>query len=193
MDRYTEPDFRAAALLTIDTQRDTLDGQPFEVPGTSAILSNMRRLVTAFRTRLLPIVHLVRLYKVDGSNVDLCRRAAAESGHIPLAPDTAGCQLAPGLLPNDDLVLECDRLLTGGTQSVSARETVIYKPRWGAFYRTPLEQHLQSLGITTTVFRLQFSKLSQGVGCRSEREGLPCSSGSRRFGCPLSAANLLSA
>jgi nicotinamidase-related amidase len=28
----------------------------------------------------------------------------------------------------------------------------MYKPRWGAFYRTPLEQHLRSYGIDTLVF-----------------------------------------
>lgn len=38
MNRYTEPDLKAAALITIDTQRDTLDGQLLEIPGTSAIL-----------------------------------------------------------------------------------------------------------------------------------------------------------
>jgi len=29
---------------------------------------------------------------------------------------------------------------------------VIYKPRWGAFYRTPLEEHLRERGISTVVF-----------------------------------------
>ena len=28
----------------------------------------------------------------------------------------------------------------------------MYKPRWGAFYETPLQDHLRSLAITTTVF-----------------------------------------
>ena len=38
MDIYTSPDFTSAALITIDTQCDTLDGQPLEIPGTSAAL-----------------------------------------------------------------------------------------------------------------------------------------------------------
>jgi nicotinamidase-related amidase len=29
---------------------------------------------------------------------------------------------------------------------------VIYKPRWGAFYNTPLEQHLRKVDIQTLVF-----------------------------------------
>ena len=70
MNRYTEPDLNAAALITIDTQRDTLDGQPLEIPGTSALLPNVRRLLAAFRAYRRPIVHIVRLYKTDGSNVE---------------------------------------------------------------------------------------------------------------------------
>jgi nicotinamidase-related amidase len=152
MDRYTEPDFSAAALITIDTQRDTLDGQPLEIPGTSSILPNMSRLLSAFRALHRPIVHVVRLYKPDGSNVDLCRRTAVEAGQAVLAPGTLGSQLAPGLLPDDRLLLDSNELLSGNVQIVASREAVIYKPRWGAFYRTCLEGHLHKLGVTTTIF-----------------------------------------
>jgi nicotinamidase-related amidase len=152
MDHYTEPDFSAAGLITIDTQRDTLDGQPLEIPGTSAILPNMRRLLGAFRANQQPIVHVVRLYKSDGSNVDLCRRVAVETGQAVLAPDTPGSQLAPGLLPDNRLSLDCSVLLSCNVQTVSGQEGIIYKPRWGAFYQTCLEGHLRRLGVTTTIF-----------------------------------------
>jgi nicotinamidase-related amidase len=152
MDRHTEPDFSTAALITIDTQRDTLDGQPLEIPGTSSILPNMSRLISAFRAVQRPIVHVVRLYMPDGSNVDLCRRAAVEAGQPVLAPGTPGSQLAPGLLPDDRILLDCSALLAGSIQAVAGQEVVIYKPRWGAFYRTCLESHLRKLGVTTTIF-----------------------------------------
>jgi nicotinamidase-related amidase len=152
MDRYTEPDFSTSVLITIDTQRDTLDGQPFEIPGTSSILPNMSRLLSAFRALQRPIVHVVRLYKPDGSNVDLCRRSAVEAGQGALAPGTPGSQLAPGLLTDDSLTLEPEVLLAGGIQTVGPQEFVIYKPRWGAFYQTCLENHLRRLGVTTTIF-----------------------------------------
>ncbi len=151
MDHYTQPEFDASALITIDTQRDTLDGQPLEISGTSAILPNMRRLIETFRAHQRPIVHIVRLYKPDGSNVDLCRRSTVESGQALLAPGALGSELAPGLLP-EGRALDCERLLSGEIQRVSDREAIIYKPRWGAFYRTSLEQHLRGLGITTTTF-----------------------------------------
>lgn len=152
MNRYTEPDLSAAALITIDTQQDTLDGQPLEIPGTSTILPNMGRLLASFRAHHRPIVHMVRLYKRDGSNVDLCRRAAVEAGQAMLAPDTSGSQLAPALLPIDQLSLECDRLLSGDVQTVTDREIIVYKPRWGAFYQTKLEHHLRKWAINTTIF-----------------------------------------
>lgn len=152
MDRYTLPDLKAAALITIDTQQDTLDGQPLEIPGTSSILPQMRRLLWAFRALHRPIVHVVRLYKPDGSNVDLCRRSAVEAGQVVLAPDTPGSQLAPGLLPDDRLKLNCSMLLSGKAQTVSSREAIIYKPRWGAFYQTCIENHLRNLGVSTTIF-----------------------------------------
>lgn len=149
MDRYTEPDFSTSALITIDTQRDTLDGQPLEIPGTISILPNMSRLLSVFRDLHRPIVHVVRLYNPDGSNVDLCRRAVVEAGQVVLAPGTPGSQLALGLLPDESLCLEPDVLLAGGIQTVSPEEFVIYKPRWGAFYQTRLEDHLCGLGVTT--------------------------------------------
>lgn len=50
-DPHTAPDFTAAALITIDTQRDVLDGGPFEVPGTSAALGAMLRWHMPFAGR----------------------------------------------------------------------------------------------------------------------------------------------
>jgi nicotinamidase-related amidase len=69
-----------SALITIDVQRDFLDGQPFEIRGTSAALPAMRRLVESFRLKARPIIHVVRLYRADGSNVEQFRRRLFEQG-----------------------------------------------------------------------------------------------------------------
>jgi nicotinamidase-related amidase len=151
-DAYVAPDFTRAALVTIDTQQDTLDGQPFEVPGTSAALPEMRRLAEAFRTAGRPIVHVVRLYRPDGSNADLCRRRAVEDGARLVLAGSLGAEPAPGLLPADAPRLDTPLLLAGGIQHVGLGEVVIYKPRWGAFFQTPLEAHLRALGVSTLVF-----------------------------------------
>ena len=152
MTDHTAPDFPTSALITIDTQRDVLDGQPLEIPGTSAILPAMARLLDAFRQAHAPIVHIVRLYRPDGSNVDLCRRSLVENGAAILAPWTEGSELAPGLIANLAVRLDPDVLLAGEIQQVTSGEVVIYKPRWGAFFDTPLEAHLRGHGISTVVF-----------------------------------------
>lgn len=152
MTDYTQPDFRSMALITIDMQQDFLDGQPFEIRGTSEILPRIHRLLESFRRARLPIVHIVRLYNSDGSNVDLCRRCAVEAGASIVRPGTPGSELAQPLLPENGATLDGDLLLSGTAQSLGPNEWAIYKPRWGAFYQTPLEQHLLSLGITSLAF-----------------------------------------
>jgi len=149
---YLAPDFTSVALLTIDTQRDTLDGQPFEIPGTAAALPEMRRVAEAFRATGRPIVHVVRLYRPDGSNVDLCRRRTVAEGARLVLAGSPGAELAPGLVPPNAPGLDAQLLLAGGIQHAGPGEVVIYKPRWGAFFQTPLEAHLRALGVSTLVF-----------------------------------------
>jgi nicotinamidase-related amidase len=152
LDKYTRPDLDSVALVIIDTQRDFLDGQPLEIPGTSAVLPNIKLLLDAFRDRMKPIIHIIRIYRRDGSNVDICRKAAVEGGRQILLEDSSGCQIAPGLLSSPKAILDFPLLLAGGIQYLSSNEAVIYKPRWGAFYRTPLEKHLKELRVSTLAF-----------------------------------------
>ncbi len=148
----TTPQFDAAALITIDTQRDVLDSGSLPIRGTSDALPAMRRVLGAFRAARLPIVHVVRLYEQDGSNAELCRRGLLASGTEVFLRGTPGSQLAPELLPAPGLQLNDELLLNGGIQSLGEGEVVIYKPRWGVFYRTPLEEHLREREVSTLVF-----------------------------------------
>jgi nicotinamidase-related amidase len=149
---YTRPQLERAALITIDVQVDVLDGQPLEIAGSSAALPAICRLAQAFRAHGRPIVHAVRLYLPDGSNVDLCRREAVMNGWPALAPGSAGAELAPGLAPEGHGRLDTDLLLRGELQNVGEHEAVMYKPRWGAFYETPLHAHLTGIGVNTLAF-----------------------------------------
>jgi nicotinamidase-related amidase len=142
----------AAALVTIDVQRDTLDGQVLEIAGTSAAVPHMARLAAAFRTAGRPIVHVVRLYRADGSNAEPSRRELVSGPTPVLRPGTPGRLLAPGLVPDAAPELDDELLLAGGVQQIGPGEVAVYKPRWGAFFRTPLDDHLRSLGATTIVF-----------------------------------------
>jgi nicotinamidase-related amidase len=150
---YVEPQFGSSALVTIDTQVDTLDGRPLEIPGTSDAVPQIASLAAAFREAGRPIVHIVRIYREDGSDADLCRRAAIEGGATYLAPGAPGTELAPGIVADgDSFRLDAEALLEGEAQEAGPGEVVIYKPRWGAFYETRLEDHLRGLGVTTVVF-----------------------------------------
>jgi nicotinamidase-related amidase len=152
LDKYTRPDLSSAALVIIDAQCDFLDGQPLEIPGTSAVLPNIKLLLNAFKGRMKPVIHIVRIYRRDGSNVDLCRKAAVEGGKPLLLEGSDGCQIAPGVLSSSEATLDFPLLLAGRIQYLSPGEVVIYKPRWGAFYRTPLDDYLKESGVSTLVF-----------------------------------------
>jgi nicotinamidase-related amidase len=142
----------AAALVTIDTQIDVLAGGGLEVSGTSEVLGAITQILHAFRRAHKPIVHAVRLYRPDGSNVDPCRRRDVEQGGGAFLTGSAGSQLAPELLPDPSASLDSELLLRGDLQPLADDEVVMYKPRWGAFFETPLHQNLQAHHVTTLVF-----------------------------------------
>jgi nicotinamidase-related amidase len=147
-DPYLVPHWPTAALITIDMQRDFLSDGPYPVPGTTEILPELNRLATAFRDAGRPIVHIVRLYQ--GTDVDRVRRTLIDSGADFVRPGTPGRLLAPGLAP--DVELDDDLLLKGAPQVLGHNEYALFKPRWGAFYRTPLADLLADHGVDTLVF-----------------------------------------
>jgi nicotinamidase-related amidase len=141
----------SVALITIDVQVDTLDGQPFEIPGTTAASERIEALANAFRATDRPVVHVVRIYLPDGSNAEPFRRGMV-SGDVPMLwPDAPGTELAPGLLPEGAAGLDADLLLKGGVQRVGLQDHIVYKPRWGAFYQTALEGLLAEMEVDALV------------------------------------------
>ena len=151
-DTFTIPEYDRAALITIDVQNDTLNGGPFEVPGTSAILPQISGLCRTFRDAGRPIVHVIRIYTADAGDADLCRRNALLAGMRMLLKGSVGRRPAGPLLPGEDIRIDDDLLMSGAIQPIGPREAIVYKPRWGAFYRTPLEAHLREKGVSTLVF-----------------------------------------
>ena len=145
------PEFDSIALVSIDMQRDVLNGGEQEVAGTSAAARVIADLRDAFRRVGAPIIHIVRLYSADGSNADACRRGAIEAGLKLLIADSPEAEIAEGLVPQG-AALDTDRLLAGNVQELGPNEVAIYKPRWGAFYNTPLEAHLRRLDVSSLAF-----------------------------------------
>lgn len=152
MNDYVSPDWAKAALLTIDIQRDfTLPGAPLEIPGTMEVLPRIQPLLQAFRNQQKPIIHVVRLYLPDGSNTDLCRRKDIKQGKRMVVPGSDGAELMAELKPSPEVKLDAEKLLAGKLQLIGPQEWLMYKPRWGAFFQTPLESHLHNLAINTIV------------------------------------------
>jgi nicotinamidase-related amidase len=150
---YTEPVWERSALVTIDMQRDfVLDGAPAQVLGTLEVVPAVADLVESYRAAGLPVIHVVRAYPADGNDVDLCRRQLIEDGARIVLPGSPGAGLVDELVPEGAAEIDWDQLLDAGIYAIAPSEWVLYKPRWGAFYRTPLERHLRELGVDTVVF-----------------------------------------
>jgi nicotinamidase-related amidase len=130
MPDYTNPERERIALLTFAIQKDcTSPGSPV------GYLGGGRKLA--------------RLYRPDGSNVDACRRRAVEEGLRVLMPGSGGVELVSEINPAPETRLDSAELLSGNLQELAEQEWALYRPRWGAFYKTSLEDHLKSLGVTT--------------------------------------------
>lgn len=150
MTDYTQPNLARSALLTIDVQNDfTMPGAPAEIADTCQLLPTFNTIAQAYRRANLPIIHVVRLYLPDGSNAELCRRSLFRSGTSLVCPGTHGAELVDALKPTPTVRLNPDQLLEGLLQPVAENEWIMYKPRWGGFYKTPLEAHLAELAVTS--------------------------------------------
>ncbi len=148
------PNYASCALVVIDFQNDfVLPGAPLEIAGSYPLLPRLTELVRGFRAAGKPIVHVVRCYLPDGSNVDLCRRERVRtSEEAIIRPDSDGAMLPQPLLPENCPPFDWQLLLSGAPQPLGPQEWVLYKPRWGAFYQTCLESLLHAQGADTIIF-----------------------------------------
>jgi nicotinamidase-related amidase len=149
---YTAPDPTRSALVSIDVQNDfTLPGASACIAGTFERIPAMKDALTAFRAAQRPIIHVVRLYKEDGSNVDICRRALIENGQAIARPGAKGAEIVAELKRDPVFFLDAETLLSGEAQVIGDQEWAVYKPRWSAFHLTGLDALLAGLGVNTLV------------------------------------------
>ena len=149
---YTVPNKSNSALIIIDVQKDfSMNGALAEIPGTIEVIGPIQNLIKKYREKGKPIVHVIRLYQSDGSNVDLCRKKVIEDGKQMVIVGTDGSEIVNDLKPSSTTKLNPGLLLSGKMQKIGKAEWVLYKPRWGAFYKTNLEEHLRKMGIDTLV------------------------------------------
>lgn len=113
------------ALLTVDLQLSRIPGA-CPAPMREALQTQLAE----FRAAGLPIVH-------------------ALGGKAPVGDAPAWEALDRSFLPKPDAHLYGHYLTSGRIQRLGANEVVLYKPGWGAFYRTLLEGYLRALGAET--------------------------------------------
>lgn len=136
------------ALIVIDMQRDFIEPGGFgatlgnDVSLLSAIVPTVERLIEAFRSAGLPIIHTRECHRPDLSDCPPAKRLRGKPSMRIGDPGTMGRILIAGE-PGADIVPE-----------LAARpgEIVLDKPGKGAFYATPLGDILAERGITHLVF-----------------------------------------
>jgi nicotinamidase-related amidase len=120
------------ALLIIDMQNDfVLEGKPYAVAGARAVVPKIQEVLSLFRARGLPVIHVLRVHRPDGSDVEIIRQERFRNNPFAVA-GTHGAAVIDELKPREG-------------------EYVLEKIRMSAFIGTELDLLLRSLGVTSVV------------------------------------------
>jgi nicotinamidase-related amidase len=121
------------AFLIIDMQNDfCLAGAPFVVDAGMATIPFIKRALDACRKHRLPIVHVFRYYRADGSDVEITRYAEFKKAGSGLIRGSKGAEVVEELKPQPG-------------------EYLVIKQRWSAFFQTELDNLLKRLGVDQIV------------------------------------------
>ena len=147
---YIEFEKNKSCLLTIDFQNDFVypNGSAY-IPGSDNIIANITAIASVYRLKNRPIIHVIRIYKQDGSNAELSRKELIKKSKGIVSPDTSGINIVKDIIDDREVELDIVRLLDKQFQKISDNEWIMYKPRWGAFYNTNLESFLRSKEINS--------------------------------------------
>ncbi|MDR3542093.1 MAG: cysteine hydrolase [Desulfosporosinus sp.] len=121
------------AFLIIDMQKDfCLPEAPFEVTEAITVVPYIKRALDACRIHRIPIFHVFRYYRADGSDVELTRYDDFIKAGGGCVQGTKGAEILDELEPIEG-------------------EYLIIKQRWSAFFQTELDCLLKRLGIEQIV------------------------------------------
>lgn len=124
------------ALLVIDMQNGFLNPEsPLCIRGARATVPACARMIAGCRRAGVPVIFVNRAYRADGSDVERTRRRVWEEGGRPLTPGSTG----PISVENPP---EFGR---------EPGDYEIIKPRYSAFFHTPLDLLLRRLAVDTVV------------------------------------------
>lgn len=125
-----------AALLVIDMEMSFVHPEGGHcIRGAAATFENCAKAVRTAREKGIPVFFVKRIYRSDGSDVELTRYNAWKNAGRGCGPGSAGvnsAQAPDGLRPQDG-------------------DYAIIKPRWSAFFGTELDLILRRLGIRTVI------------------------------------------
>lgn len=120
------------ALVNIDMQNAFVEGTPLSAPNGKRIIAPINRLAEVCRRAGIMVIHTLHVTRADGSNLgtmgELCEPVRA--GYIREGSETA--KLHPGI-------------------EVKEGDILLYKPRYGAFTGTDLDQLLRANGRDTII------------------------------------------
>lgn len=121
------------ALIIIDMQNDfVLPKSPMCVAGAMAIIPNIEKILNHFRSSALPVFHVVREYRADGSDVEKTRRQNFLNKQSYCVPGTKGCAIVDQLNP-------------------VAGEYRVVKNRFSGFMNTELDFILRRLDVRNII------------------------------------------
>ncbi|KAH6755643.1 Isochorismatase family protein [Perilla frutescens var. hirtella] len=126
--------WKHTALLVIDMQKDLiLPYSPASVKGGEAIVPNVIKAVEVARSRLIPIIWVVREHDPLGRDVELfCRHFYAEDKCKLVVKGSTGAELVDGL-------------------KIKSHDYKLVKTRFSAFLNTNLHLYLQGAGINKLI------------------------------------------
>ena len=88
------------ALIIVDMQNDfVLPGAPACVAGAYATIPCIRKMIDFFRAKGLPVFHVVREYRADGSDIEITRLPGFLNDRRYTVTGTAGAEIVEGLTP----------------------------------------------------------------------------------------------
>ncbi|HJO92352.1 MAG TPA: isochorismatase family cysteine hydrolase [Victivallales bacterium] len=120
-------------LIISDMQNDkVLPGSPLRVAGAKTTIPVILKALNVCRALKLPIFHIVREYRPDGSDIEVTRLSKFMEVNKGLVPGTPGCNIVDELRP-----------MPG--------EYKIVKNRFSAFMNTELDFILRRLNVNELV------------------------------------------
>jgi ureidoacrylate peracid hydrolase len=125
-------DPKRTALVNVDMQNAFVEGTPLAAPGGVALLGPVNRVAAACRAAGITVIHTLHVTRADGSNLGTMGELIepVRAGYIREGSETA--KLHKGV-------------------EVGKGDILLYKPRYGAFTGTDLDQILRSHSIDTII------------------------------------------